>query len=276
MTTIQAYNPHAIPEGLDLPEPPPPLTPPAPATGPTVAEHARTMVAAHSAGALATLSADGNPWASLATYGCLPDGSPVFMLSTLAEHGRNVARDPRASLVVAEAWTDQEPLAHGRVTLVGSMERPTGEFAEHARDAHLKAVPSAAAYESFGDFSLWVLRVERVRWVGGYGRMDSAGAAEYAAAQPDPTRPAAQAAAAHLNDDHADALLNIARALAGYPDATHARCTGIDRYGLELAIETPRGKAPARVAFAQPVNDAAGLREATVELARRARGEVTR
>lgn len=273
MTTLQTYNPHQVPENVDLPEPPPPLSPPAPATGPTVAEYARTLVEAHSAGALATLSSDGNPWASLVSYGSLADGSPVFMLSTLAEHGRNVARDPRASLVVAEAWNDQEPLAHGRVTLVGKVERPTGEAAELAREAHLKAVPSAAAYESFGDFSLWVLRVERVRWVGGYGRMDSAGAAEYAAAEPDPTRPAAAAAVAHLNEDHADALLNIARALAGYPDATLARCTGIDRYGLELAIETPRGKAPARVAFAAPVGEAAGLREATVELSRRARGE---
>lgn len=272
MTSLQELD-HEVPDGFSLPKPPPPLAPPAEATGPSVAERARTLVAAHSVGALGTLSDDGNPWASMVTYGCLPDGSPVFLLSTLAEHGRNVARDPRASLVVAEAWADTEPLAHGRVTLVGKVERPTGAQAELARDAHLKAVPSAAAYEGFGDFSLWVMRVERVRWVGGYGRMDSTGAADYTVAEPDPTTPAAEAAVAHLNDDHADALLNIAKALAGYPDATVARCTGIDRYGLDLLVETPRGKAPARVAFAEPVTEAAGLREATVELARRARGE---
>ena len=36
-------------------------------------------------------------------YAALEDGTPVLCLSTLAEHGRNVTRDPRASLMVGEA-----------------------------------------------------------------------------------------------------------------------------------------------------------------------------
>nr|WP_228430527.1 DUF2470 domain-containing protein [Baekduia soli] len=113
--------------------------------------------------------------------------------------------------------------------------------------------------------------MERVRWVGGYGRMDSAGAADYAAARPDPVGDAA-GAVAHLNDDHADALLAMVRALGGHPDATAARCTGADRYGLDLLVQTPRGAAPARVGFAGQVATAGDLRAATVELTRRARG----
>lgn len=158
---------------------------PAPTHDP--AAQARALVASTNVATLATLTEDGHPWASLVAYGVLAgDGAPVLCLSTLAEHGRNLARDPRASLLVAETAGDRphphDPLEHGRVTLVGRAESPDQEPRTAALDAYLAAVPSADAYVGFDDFSLWVLRVERVRWVGGFGRMGSAAAAAYAAA----------------------------------------------------------------------------------------------
>ena len=237
----------------------------------TPAEEARTLVAYGTTATLATLSEDGHPWGSLVTYAALDDGAPVLLLSTLAEHGRNLMRDQRASLVVAEAGEEGDPLDRGRVTLAGRAERPEGEQARAALDAFVAATPAASAYADFGDFSLWILRIERVRWVGGYGRMGSVGAAAYQAAEPDPVAPAAVRAITHLNDDHADALLAIARALMGYADATAATCTGADRYGLDLRVNSPRGEAVARVAFAETIDEPDGLRAATVALTRRAR-----
>jgi heme iron utilization protein len=113
--------------------------------------------------------------------------------------------------------------------------------------------------------------VERVRWVGGYGRMDTVDAVSYTAAEADPVARAAGAAKAHLNEDHAEALLVMAQALGGYPDATAATCTSIDRYGLDLDLDTPRGPTATRIGFAKRVDAADGLRAATVELAGRAR-----
>jgi putative heme iron utilization protein len=81
----------------------------------------------------------------------------------------------------------------------------------------------------------------------------------------------AASAIAHLNGDHADALLVIAQALGGYPDATAASCSGLDRLGIDLAVDTPRGRAPARVAFPDALAASSQLRAATVELTRRAR-----
>jgi putative heme iron utilization protein len=132
-------------------------------------------------------------------------------------------------------------------------------------------VDAARYYVDFSDFSVWILRVDRVRWVGGYGRMDSATAQAYAAAEPDPVLVHAASAVAHLNADHPDALLDIARTLGGYSDATSASCTGIDRYGIDLNLDTVRGRAPARIAFPQPLSDAGQLRDATVDLTQRAR-----
>jgi putative heme iron utilization protein len=219
------------------------------------------LVASQRVGSLATLSADGSPWASIVTYGVLPrDGSPVLYVSSLAEHGRNLVADARASLVVAEEPDERDPLDRARVTLAGRAERVGGEREGEARSALPEDAPG------FDDFALWVLRVDRVRWVGGYGRMGSAAAGEYRAAEPDPVAPIAARAAAHLNDDHADALLDIAHVLGGRPDAAAARCTHIDRYGIDLDVAGD----VVRVDFPEPLRAADDLRSATVKLARRA------
>jgi heme iron utilization protein len=118
---------------------------------------------------------------------------------------------------------------------------------------------------------VWVLRVHRVRWVGGYGRMDSATGAAYTAAEPDPVAAKAAGAIAHLNADHAEALAAMARVLGGYPDTSAAVCTGADRYGLDLRVSTDRGVAYTRVGYAAPLHSYDELRSATVELTRRAR-----
>ncbi|GGC55208.1 DUF2470 domain-containing protein [Hoyosella rhizosphaerae] len=248
----------------------PPLTAVAIATQPSAAEEARTIVASTNFGTLATLTSGGDPWASFVTYGTL-HGDPVLCVSTLAEHGRNLADDPRASIAVVSPEMADDPLATSRVTLAGVAERPTADQLSAARDAHVGAVAAAKYYVDYSDFQLWVLRVQRVRWVGGYGRMASASGVDYSAAQPDPVMGASGHAVAHLNADHADALLEMARNLGGYPDATQARCVRADRYGLSLTVTTPRGWAPTRVGFPNPIASADELRSATIELVRLAR-----
>lgn len=238
----------------------------------SAAEEARTLVAQTTQASLGSLSEDGTPWASLVRFATLPDdGAPVLALSAMAEHGRNLLRDQRASLCVVDAEGDGDPLDRGRVTLAGRVEQPEGDVREAAIAAYEAQIPSARGITAFSDFTLWVLRADRVRWVGGFARMDSVTGADYAAAAPDPVGPHAAGATAHLNADHADALLLMAQALAGHPDATTAECLRADRLGLDLWVTTPRGNASARVGFATPVTEPGGLRAATVELVRRAR-----
>ncbi len=255
----------------DAPSAPPPLRPPSSDARPSAAEQARTIAAATNAATLASLTADGHPWASLVAYGLL-GGTPVLCVSDLAEHGRNLAGDPRASLSVVAATIEPDPLAGSRITLAGRVVRPSNAERDAARSAYLSAVPAARHYLDFSDFTLWLLKIERVRWVGGYGRMDSATGEQYVAAEPDPVAPAAASAIAHLNADHADALAAMARAFGGYPDTENAVCTGIDRYGLDLRVHTPRGVSYARVGFPERLDSASELRSTTAQLARTAQG----
>jgi heme iron utilization protein len=247
-----------------------PLRSPANDACPSAAERARTIAAATNAAKLATLTADGDPWASFVAYGLL-GGAPVLCVSNLAEHGRNLAGDPRASLSIVAASSDADPLASSRITLSGKVVRPAATERDAVRAAYSSAVPNARVYLDFSDFALWVLRVERVRWVGGYGRMDSATAEQYLGAAPDPITPASAGAITHLNDDHAEDLAAMVRAFGGHPDCDTAICTDIDRYGLDLRVHTPRGVAYTRVGFSARLDSPNQLRSAARELARAAR-----
>ncbi len=132
----------------------------------------RALAAAARFGALGTLARDpdGWPFATLVTVAFDAGVRPVMLLSRLAEHTKNLEACGRASLLVVEAGAD-DPLAAGRMTLVGECSRvPDGER-EPAIAAFVAVHPEAAAYARFADFAPWRMEVAQVRWVGGFGRM---------------------------------------------------------------------------------------------------------
>lgn len=92
--------------------------------------------------------------------------------------------------------------------------------------------------------------------------------------QDDPVSQGAARAIEHLNDDHADALLEMAQALGGQPGASAARCVEADSTGLDLIATTPAGEIPVRVDYDEPIDGPEGLRKATVKLAQKARAEL--
>jgi putative heme iron utilization protein len=238
---------------------------------PTHAERARTLVAQLSTGTLCSLASDpeGYPYGSFVTV-AFENGNPVFLISQLAEHTRNLARDPRASLLVAESRC-ADPLANGRVTMLGPCTRIEGD-AGGARLAFFAAHPGSRYYADFRDFAFWTLEVQSVRYIGGYGRMSWIGQDEWQAARPDPLAPSAAAMIAHMNADHADALVLYCKAFSKATDITSASMTGIDQYGFEMSASTPQGPRPVRLAFARAVGSPEEARAALIAMLAEARG----
>ena len=195
-----------------------------PPAEPTHAERARTLAAGASRGSLSTVAVDpaGYPFGSVATYALDDRGNPLFFVSRMAEHTQNAGHDPRASLLVAEPVPDgTDPLAAGRVTLIGDMAEVAGDDRPAVRDRYLAANPASAYYIDFGDFVFFRLSVAAVRYVGGYGRMSWVDAADYAAAEADPLAGAPAAAIVeHMDADHAEALVLMCRHLVGLPETT--------------------------------------------------------
>lgn len=247
-----------------------------PAPEPSHAERARTLVSGTNRGVLSTVALDppGYPFGSVATYALDDGGRPVVFVSALAEHTRNAAADPRASLLVAETVPEgSDPLAAGRVTLVGDLLPVEGQERDAVRDVYLAANPSSGYYIDFGDFGFWRLEVGAVRYVGGYGRMSWVEAGDYASARPDPLAgEPAGSVIAHMNADHAGALALVARTLGGNPAVTGATMTAVDRYGFDLVVETPEGRGTLRIGFPDPISDPDAVRPVMVDLVRRARG----
>jgi putative heme iron utilization protein len=138
-----------------------------------LAARGRALLEAGRSGALSTHSAErpGFPFASLALYALDERGRPIFLLSGLAVHARNLAADPRASLMVAEGDTQ----ASARVTVIGRVVRLSGEPADAARASYLARHPGAKAWASFGDFAFWRLEPEDSYVVAGFGSAGWAG-----------------------------------------------------------------------------------------------------
>ena len=236
---------------------------------PSHAERALTLLAAAPDGMLSTLTSDpaGYPYGSLVLFGLL-QRDPVFLISGLAAHTRNLKADQRASLLVRESGP-KNPLALGRVTLVGRCE-PVADPSE-ARAVFLGKNPSAKFYADFGDFSYWRLRPERIRYIGGFGRMSWPDLDGWRAAQPDPIAPHAQGILAHMNDDHAAALRLYCEAFSESGPVEQATMTGVDRYGFEMSAQTADGPRPIRVAFRQTATTPGEVRSALVTLVAAAR-----
>ena len=140
---------------------------PAAATEPAPAS--RRLIRTALKASLATLDrVTGHPYASLILVATEPDGAPVFLISRLALHTRNLEKDPRASLLIDGTGDLGDPLTGGRLTLMGAA-RPSDS--PTARRRFLARHPSAEGYAGFADFSIYALEVASGHYIGGFGRI---------------------------------------------------------------------------------------------------------
>lgn len=236
---------------------------------------ARRLMRGRDHGALATSFA-GRPYVSLVASACDIDASPLLLLSDLAQHTKNLLADPLVSLLFEDTKDHADPLAGPRLTLIGRAERcddPRCGARFAARH------PASAAYAGFADFHLYRVVVERGHLVAGFGWIAWIEAADlYLFADASGLAAAEAEIVAHMNADHADALVLFAERLLDRP-GDGWRMTGIDPEGLDLRrppdYHTEAGGETARLDFAghvqRPVLTPAAARRALVALAQAAR-----
>jgi putative heme iron utilization protein len=225
------------------------------------AQEARRLLRAARSGCLAT-NTGGQPFASLVTPACMPDGSLLLLLSRLAEHTRHLMADSRCSIMVSGAATSENPQTTPRVTVTGVAE-VVDDPALKAR--YLAVHPYASLYADFGDFATWRIAPAAGILVGGFARAFRLKGADLA---PDAAAVAAILAAepgilAHCNRDHPDALAAIAGSEGDW------RMVTADVDGFDLAS----GERVIRLAWPAPVADVGDVRRELVRLAQEARGE---
>jgi len=134
-----------------------------------IAADARTLLQRAFKAALATLDrTTGSPYASLITVATDDLGGPIFLISSLARHTRNLLDDSRASILIDGTGDLADPLQGARVTLHGRAEKVSGEGVKRR---FLARHPEAGFYVDFEDFAFWRLALEGAHFIGGFGRI---------------------------------------------------------------------------------------------------------
>jgi heme iron utilization protein len=243
---------------------------------PSFAERARTLLYLGRVGSLSTLSRKqpGFPFGSVMPYGLDDRGRPIFLISTMAMHTQNLQTDSRASLLVTQPDVSGDPLGAARVTVVGNvLAVPDSQLAE-ARQLYLARYANSKYWVDFEDFFFYRMDVVDVYYVGGFGVMGWVAGAEYDRAQPDPLADVAEDIVRHMNADHGDALVLLARALARI-EADEATISAVDRLGFYLRLKTQDGMRSARIAFPREVRNSAETRKVLVEMVQQARSKTS-
>ena len=209
-----------------------------------IAGAARRVMRAVDRAALATAQRDAAGWPhpSLALVALDLDATPILLVSSLAEHTRNLLEDDRVGLLFDGTAGLAEPLAAARVSVLGRARRT--ESAQ-LRRRYLARHPSAAVYAGFADFACYRVEIERVHLVAGFGRAHRLEGAEV-------VLPAD--AIGTLAGDEAGLLEAFNRT---YADSAWT-VTGLDPEGCDLRT----GGAVARLDFESPVADADAARRA--------------
>lgn len=228
------------------------------------AREARLMLRAHRYGVLSTLSKrfDGYPFGSITPYLADHDGSLLILISTLAEHTKNILHDPRVSLITHDQ-RDPHIQTQGRVTVVGNAASEPDR--EQAGLRYLRYFPEAQTYFAMHDFSFYRIRPVAIRYIGGFGRIHWVDMEDYAV-QPYPLIEQESGVVAHMNSDHQDALRDYCRHFH--------QCAALDVAMLGIDLDGFDVRADGRVLrfdFAQPATDAQQARTALVEMARAAK-----
>ena len=144
-------------------------------------------------------------------------------------------------------------------------------LATKARAAYLARHERAGYWVDFDDFGFWRLNVLDVYFVGGFAAMDWVTAADYTAAAADPLADVGGGIVAHMNADHADALVAYAKHFAG-EEADEATMVTVDRLGFKLRLRQGQRLSSVRIAFPREVTTAAQSREVLIDMLRQARG----
>jgi putative heme iron utilization protein len=216
-----------------------------------LAADARALIRRALKGSLATLAAaNGHPYASLITVATDGEGRPAFLISTLAQHTRNLAKDDRASILFDGTSAAGDPLEGARVTVFGRAEKTADA---DVRQRFLARHPEAGFYADFPDFGFWRLKVEGAHYIGGFGRIvdfapsdilvDTQDAGELLRSEADILE--------HMNADHADAVRLYATRLAGGPEGMW-RMAGIDPEGCDLVCDGETRRIPFATRIATP------------------------
>lgn len=143
----------------------------------------RSLLESQQVASLATLH-KGEPAVSMVPYALLPQGQGfVIHVSRLATHTGDMLANPAVGLlVIAPPTASPSVQALPRASIAGRTQQCASDSPGYlqARTLYLSRFPESEETFSFSDFSLFVIGVRSVRFVGGFAQAWSVSAAQFA------------------------------------------------------------------------------------------------
>jgi putative heme iron utilization protein len=231
---------------------------------------ARKFLRSTRSGILSTHSVkfEGYPFGSVAPFVLDHNCQPIILISTIAEHTKNIQHNPKVSLLVFAGEDDLQ--AGARLTLLGEANKISKQHDADLRARYLRYLPQAATYFDMHDFAFYRVHIHQARYIGGFGKMswlsdidllDGIDTTNAALASQE------SAIVEHMNQDHVHSMLRYCHYFHNV-EVNHAQMLGIDYDGFDVEATVADKSIYLRFDFAQPVYDAQAARMALVAMSK--------
>ncbi len=223
---------------------------------------ARELFNAMSSGVLSTLSVrlDGFPFGSVVPYSLDDQGLAVILVSTIAQHTKNIIADNRCSITIVNDEDDVQ--ANGRLCIIGNMEK----VADHeitVKERYYRSFPKSKSYHETHDFHFYRLNPIDIRYIGGFGAIHWLNPKDFQVSNPFQGKEE-DYIINHMNSDHQKDLNFYCSHFKQIEisEEESVRMTGIDSLGFDLFV----GDKKIRFSFDEPISTTQEARAKLVAL----------
>lgn len=232
------------------------------------AQSAFNLLAGQGNGVLSTISlaVEGYPFGSITPY-CLDEKfNPILLISSIAQHTKNIEANSKVSLTIIEENSDTNKQAKGRLTYIGNAKKIDKQ--DHAEDRYFRYFPESKDYLKTHDFHFFRIEPVRLRYIGGFGKIFWLETDEIKS-QNIFNNENESRIIKHMNEDHKnnikDYLSNLLK--LEIKEDSNYWMAGIDQLGADFMLD----KRLNRLNFDKELKSPEQARELMVELAKRAR-----
>lgn len=230
---------------------------------------ARLLARSQHTGVLSTHSKalGGYPFGSVTPFMMTDNGNIIIYASDIAQHSRNMKENCRVSLCVYDAKQDDSQ-ASARITFIADASWENVSELEQQR--YFELFPQARAYVEAHDFRFYLLDVNKIRYIGGFGEIYwfsieewSQGLASVAESQ--------RGIIEHMHEDHLDALQMIAQNRMPSTVIESVSMLSVFPEGFHVEVTVKGDKQCSFIPFKRAIGDDYPPRMAMVDLTKEAR-----
>ena len=248
-----------------------------------LAAEAKQFLRSTRSGVLSSFSAkfSGYPFGSVMPFVLDHNCQPIVLISSIAEHTKNIIANPKVSLLVFQSnnlKSAEDLHANGRLTLIGEAVQIDKDDAD-LMARYCRYFPESTGYLAMHDFQFYRINIAQARYVAGFGKMGWLAGKELAGEEivdlknAEKTATIAQLETSmieHMNADHADSLLAYCQHFHSVKPS-RVSLIGVDSDGFDIEAIINDDTKVLRFTFETPIFDANSARMAFVELSKAAR-----